>query len=142
VKRFGKTGVWLWGVANGLERIAVNEKAMRSISVEHTFDKDVADKQEVVAKIVELSDRLHKRVLSSKTSFRVVGIKIRFTHFQTYTRENTLSSTTSSREELLREAKNLFREFEKSPRKVRLIGLFVSSLSESETNENLESWVQ
>src|SRR5208283_1590278 len=26
VKRFGKTGVWLWGVANGLERIEVKEK--------------------------------------------------------------------------------------------------------------------
>lgn len=142
VKRFGKTGVWLWGVANGLERIAVNEKAMKSLSVEHTFDNDVAEKGEVVRKIEELSDRLHKRVLSSKISFRVVGIKIRFTHFQTYNRENTLSAATTSKDALTQEAKNLFREFEKNPRKVRLIGLFVSGLSEADGVESLQSWVE
>ena len=73
VKKFGKTGVWLWGVANGLEKIEVKERPMRSLSAEHTFEKDVADKQLVLAKLEELTARLHKRVLSSKVEFKVVG---------------------------------------------------------------------
>jgi DNA polymerase IV (archaeal DinB-like DNA polymerase) len=130
VKYFGKTGVWLWGVANGLEQIEVKERPMRSLGAEHTFDQDVAEKDLVFAKMEELIRRLHGRVLSSGVEFRVVGIKIRFSHFQTYTRENTLPVYTTSLEAMLREAKNLFREFENNPRKVRLVGIFVADFRE------------
>jgi DNA polymerase IV (archaeal DinB-like DNA polymerase) len=130
VKYFGKTGVWLWGVAKGLEQIEVRERPMKSLSAEHTFEQDVSDKNEVVAKLEELAHRLHGRVLSSKIEFRVVGIKIRFTHFQTFTRENTLAVFTTNLNTMLQEAKNLFREFENNPRKVRLIGIFVADFRE------------
>ena len=139
VKRFGKTGVWLWGVANGLERIEVKEKVMRSLSAEHTFEKDISDKKEVLLKLEELSEKLHKRVVSSGVKFRVVGIKIRFTHFQTFSRENTLSVATDKIDAMFQEAKSLFHEFEKNPRKVRLIGLSVSDFVDSESTESLES---
>lgn len=141
VKQFGKTGVWLWGVANGLEQIEVREKSMKSLSAEHTFEKDVSDKQEVLHELDELSEKLHKRVISSGVKFRIVGIKVRFTHFQTYSRENTLSVSVNSKDVMIQEAKNLFREFEKNPRKVRLIGLFVSDFVETESVGSLESWV-
>ena len=141
VKRFGKTGVWLWGVANGLERIEVREKAMRSLSAEHTFDKDVSDKQAVLEKMDALVDRLHKRVLCANVKFKVVGIKIRFTHFQTYSRENTVAVSTISKEVIGREARNLLREFDSKPRKVRLIGLSVSQFSPNEGKVELERWL-
>ncbi len=130
VKYFGKTGVWLWGVANGLERIEVKERPMRSLSAEHTFEEDVSEKSQVVLKMEELARRLHGRVLSSGVEFRVVGIKIRFTHFQTFTRENTLPFFTSNLETMLQEARNLLREFEENPRRVRLIGIFVADFRE------------
>ena len=136
VKYFGKTGVWLWGVANGLEQIEVKERPMRSLSAEHTFEQDVAEKDLVVAKMEELARRLHGRVLSSMVEFRVVGIKIRFSHFQTYTRENTLAVYTTNLETMLQEAKNLFREFENNPRKVRLIGIFVADFREIVDSRN------
>jgi DNA polymerase IV (archaeal DinB-like DNA polymerase) len=140
VKRFGKTGVWLWGVANGLERIEVREKSMRSLSAEYTFEKDVSDKKEVLAKLEELSEKLHRRILSSDVKFRVVGIKVRFTHFQTFSRENALPVVTDSKEAMIREARSLFREFEKNPRKIRLIGLSVSDFVTG-PSESLETWV-
>jgi len=152
VKYFGKTGVWLWVVANGLEKIEVKERPMRSLNAEHTFDKDVADKEEVLSKLEELVEKLHKRVLSSGVEFRVVGIKIRFTHFQTYSRENTLSFPTDSKEAIVREARHLFRKFQKNPRKVRLIRLTVADfrqknedanaeLLDTRGGNNLESWI-
>jgi DNA polymerase IV (DinB-like DNA polymerase) len=141
VKHFGKTGVWLWGVANGLERIEVKEKPMRSLSAEHTFEEDVSEKEFVVQKLEELAGRLYKRVISANVKFRVIGIKVRFTHFQTYSRENSLPVATSSKEAMIREARNLFREFEKNPRKIRLIGLSVSGFAESETDAGLENWL-
>jgi DNA polymerase-4 len=138
--------VWLWGVANGLEKIEVKERPMRSLSAEHTFEKDLADKQLVLARLEELTARLHKRVLSSNVEFKVVGIKIRFKNFITYTRENTLNFFTNKEEVIMQEARNLFREFETNPRKVRLIGVFVADFRtrtepDEEPVETLESWV-
>jgi DNA polymerase IV (archaeal DinB-like DNA polymerase) len=130
VKYFGKTGVWLWGVAHGLEQIEVKERPMKSLGAEHTFERDVSDKAEVLAKMSELAIRVHTRVMASKIEFKVVGIKIRFTHFQTYTRENTLAFFTNDLETIRREGRNLLREFEENPRRVRLIGMFVADFRE------------
>jgi DNA polymerase IV (archaeal DinB-like DNA polymerase) len=149
VNYFGKTGVWLWGVAHGLERIDVKQRPMRSLNSEHTFDADVLDKSKVLEMLESLVDKLHKRVLLSRVEFRVVGIKIRFTHFQTYSRENTIPHFTGRKEAILQEARNLFREFEKNPRKVRLIGVFVADFKETNeknlseySNETIESWIE
>ncbi len=148
VKYFGKTGVWLWGVANGLEQIEVKERPMRSLGAEHTFEKDVADRTEVISKLEDLIDRLHDRVLSAKVKFRVVGIRIRFTHFQTFSREHTLQTFTSNKKVISAEARNLLREFESKKDKIRLIGVYVSDFREenpleegSATSESLENWV-
>ena len=145
VKYFGKTGVWLWGVANGVERIEVREKPMRSLGAEHTFQQDIEDRAELLSKLGELVDRLHGRIVSAGVRFRVVGIRIRFTHFQTFSREHTLPNLTSEKNVILSEARNLLREFEKRQDKVRLIGLYVSDLREEEfqhqdTMKSLENW--
>ena len=144
VKYFGKTGVWLWGVANGLEQIQVREKQMKSLGAEHTFEKDIEDKDQVLSKLTELVERLHVRVASAKVKFRVVGIRIRFAHFQTYSRENTLPAFASDKQVILSEAKNLLREFVDRRDKVRLIGVYVSDFSDVEDRlgESLESWVE
>jgi DNA polymerase IV (archaeal DinB-like DNA polymerase) len=146
VKYFGKTGVWLWGVANGLEQMEVKERRMRSLNSEHTFDSDVQDKMEVLEKLESVVERLHKRVLLSKVEFRVVGIKIRFTHFQTHSRENTLPLFTNTKEAIMQEARNLFREFETNPRKVRLIGVFVADFKDldgksEDSGATIENWI-
>lgn len=144
VDYFGKTGVWLWGVAHGLEQIEVKGRPMRSLNSEHTFDRDVLDKAKVYEMLEKQVERLHKRVLLSNVEFRVVGIKIRFTHFQTYSRENTLPFFTTSKDAILQEGKNLFREFEGNPRKVRLIGVFVADFKEKGEVSNsgtMEDWI-
>lgn len=146
VKYFGKTGVWLWGVANGLEQIEVKERPMRSLGAEHTFENDIGDRAELLSKLEELVDRLHVRIMSANVKFRVVGIRIRFTHFQTFSREKTLPTFTSEKQVILSEAKNLLREFEKKRDKVRLIGVYVSGFktedeAKSAPSESLENWV-
>ena len=117
---------------------------MRSLSAEHTFESDILDKRQVVDKLEELANKLHKRVISSDVKFKVVSIKVRFTHFQTYTRENTLAVVTDSKDVMVREAKNLFGEFGRSQKKVSLIGLSVSGFVKNEQEgkaSDLEEWI-
>ena len=118
---------------------------MKSLSAEHTFESDVSDRSQVLAKLSELAARLHHRLQSAGYEYRVVGVKIRFTHFQTYTRENTLPNHTDDKVTLLSEARNLLREFEGNNQKVRLIGIRVSDLQPREIQrkaEGLEAWLQ
>ncbi|MDH2901484.1 MAG: hypothetical protein PXY39_10980, partial [archaeon] len=73
-------------------------------------------------------------------------IRIRFTHFQTFSRENTLPTLTSEKQVIFSEAKNLLREFDKKKDRVRLVGVYVSGFRtedevKSAPSESLENWV-
>ncbi len=144
VTYFGKGGVWLWGVAHGLEQIEVlDNRKVKSLSVEHTFGEDVTEREVIDETVRELSSELHRRITSASFEFRTVGIKIRFEHFQTYTRERTLGSHGRGEETILTEARALLNEFQVDQRKVRLLGIRVSNLRKAEpTGSGLEAWIK
>ncbi|MFQ6011658.1 MAG: DNA polymerase IV [Nitrososphaerales archaeon] len=130
VRYFGKGGVWLWGVAQGLEQIEVKERTVRkSLSLEHTFEFDVDDVPVVIRKMKDLADHLHRRLIMNDLEFMKVGIRIRFGNFQTFTRERSLNSPTNQKDVIVEHTRKLFGEFEKRNQKIRLIGLRVSGLS-------------
>jgi DNA polymerase IV (DinB-like DNA polymerase) len=144
VKFFGKGGVWLWGVAHGLEQVGVlDNRTVKSLSVEHTFDEDVSEEGIVDKTLKELSEELQKRIDSGDFEFKTVGIKIRFEHFQTFTREKTLNAHGSRQGIILAEAASLIEEFKGTDRKVRLIGIRVSNLRKAENRvAGLEAWMK
>jgi len=144
MKWFGKTGVWLWGVIQAEERLAVFERdMMKSMSVERTFDEDAEDFEKVYAQIDAETRELAQRVRDDNVKFKVVGVKIRFKGFQTFTREATLTGFTDSEETLRHEARVLLKEFEYKKRPVRLIGVRVSHLKrETEEVTRLDDWAR
>ena len=144
LKWFGKTGVWLWGVIQAEERLAVFERDMlKSMSVERTFDVDAEDFERVYAQLDAEVRELAERVREANVKFKVVGIKVRFKGFQTFTREATLTSFTDSEEALKHEARVLMKEFEYKKRPVRLVGVRVSQLKrETEELTRLDEWAR
>lgn len=126
---FGKTGVWLWGVVHAQERIPVRGREMpKSLAVERTFREDVHDFEKVYSEAGDAAHELRGRVLHAMVRFRVAGIKIRFSHFETHTRERTLPGYTDSEEILRTTAAELLKEFESRSEGVRLVGVRVSGL--------------
>ena len=126
---FGKTGVWLWGVAHAQEQIPVRAREMpKSLSVERTFREDVPDFGRVYAEAEDAARELSGRVREAGFQFRVAGIKIRFHHFETRTREKTLPSYTDSDEVLKETTRTLLKEFESRGELVRLVGVRVSGI--------------
>jgi DNA polymerase IV (DinB-like DNA polymerase) len=142
LKWFGKTGVWLWGVIQAEERLAVFERDMlKSMSVERTFDEDIEDFARVYAQVDVEVRELAERMRDANVKFKVAGIKIRFKGFQTFTREATLTGFTDSEEALRHEARLLLKEFEHKKRPVRLVGVRVSQLKrEKEELTRLDEW--
>ena len=144
LKWFGKTGVWLWGVIQAEERLAVFERDMlKSMSVERTFDEDVEDFEHVYAQVDLETRELAERVRDANVKFKVAGIKIRFKGFQTFTRETTLTGFTDSEEALRHEARVLLKEFEAKKRPVRLVGVRVSHLKREKAElTRLDEWTE
>jgi DNA polymerase IV (DinB-like DNA polymerase) len=129
--KFGKIAVWLWAIANGEERVEVQENyEMKSIGGEHTFDTDTGDWGAVDRQLNELIDYVHKRLMDANMEFRTVGLKIRFTGFETYTREKTLRFATTDERFITATIQELTQEFRAHEKKVRLVGVRLSGLAE------------
>ncbi len=130
---FGKGGVWLWAIANGIEETPVEERGLRkSISVEQTFERDIQNKTAVRDALASLSHEVHNRLLGEGLWYRTVGIKVRFEGFVTFTREKTHTGYVDDLGVIQEYVTLLFREFEKDKRKMRLVGVRLSDLKPAE----------
>jgi len=130
---FGKGGVWLWAIANGIEETPVEERGLRkSISVEQTFERDIQNKTMVRDALESLSHEVHDRLLGEGLWYRTVGIKVRFEGFVTFTREKTHTGYVDDLGVIREYITLLFREFEKDRRKMRLVGVRLSDLKPAE----------
>jgi DNA polymerase IV (DinB-like DNA polymerase) len=139
---FGKNGVWLWGVVHGQENIEVREQEMpKSLSVERTFREDVDDFALVRKEAADAASELSRRLKTASLAYKVGGIKIRFTGFETHTREKTLSTHSESEELLQETVASLLGEFEGHGRPVRLVGVRVADLKHLTSDaSSLDVW--
>ena len=141
---FGRSSVWLLNVSKGIDESDVVESwDPVSISGETTFEEDEADYSKVRGVMNEVARDVHSRIISESYLYRNVGIKIRFTGFQTHTRSKSLNAYSDSLDALTRECEKLLSEFYESEKKVRLIGVKVSSLKKREESQRtLLDWNQ
>ena len=151
-KHWGKLGLALGGKARGLdaggwfEGEVGEDEDPKSISHETTFFEDTADRQQLEATLAKLSQMVGRRLREHGLYGRTVQIKLRYADFSTYTRARTLEEATQLDYIILDAAKKLFRENWKPSRPVRLLGVHVSGLDESEgqldliENEQKEKW--
>ena len=139
---FGRSAIWLSNVSRGIDESEVVESwDPVSISSETTFQEDEGDYAKVREVMDEVAKDVFSRVVSEHYLFRNVGIKIRFTGFETHTRSKSLNAHSVSQEVLLRECEKMLSEFYDSERKVRLIGVRVSSLKKKEDDQKtLMDW--
>jgi DNA polymerase IV (DinB-like DNA polymerase) len=138
-KQFGKSAVWLWAIANGEERVEVQENyETKSIGGEHTFDDDTDDWAAIDSQLLALIEYVHKRLIEADMEFRTVGLKIRFKGFETYTRERTLRFPLSGKQSITTTIHELTQEFRSNPKKVRLVGVRLSGLSERTSKSRIK----
>jgi DNA polymerase IV (DinB-like DNA polymerase) len=139
---FGKYGIRMWQIANGIdEEDVASSPSIKSVSSETTFDEDVLDKSKIMDAFHSIIRDVHNRLASEKMLFRTVGIKVRLEDFETFTRARTHSTYTNERSVIEEYVKQLFREFESSPRKVRLVGVRLSTLRNlGSEQETILSW--
>jgi DNA polymerase IV (DinB-like DNA polymerase) len=142
-RQLGTSGVWLWEVANGLEDEPVREHELKSLSTERTFEEDTDNWNLVEELVGELSSELAGRAQMSHVTFRKVGIKVRFSGFETHTRETRLATYTMDGSVIARESRSMLREFQGKKLPVRLVGLKISDLrGESADQTSMTAWME
>ncbi|MHA1321772.1 MAG: Y-family DNA polymerase [Candidatus Helarchaeota archaeon] len=129
---FGKMGIYLSNVARGIDNSPVRERYKRkSLGTEITFEKDVEDFKIIYKTLELLVEKLHPALVKRNLNYQIIVIKIRFTGFTTYTRQQKLKSPINDKFIAIKIGKELLKEFESNPRKVRLLGLRFAGLSQS-----------
>ena len=117
--------------ASGIDDRPVRvDREAKSISHEHTSERDIKDPEEVHAIIARQSEDVAYRVRKHQRYARTITIKIRFGDFETVTRSITLQRPTDSTTEIHRAARGLFDRWAIAFRPVRLIGVGASQLTE------------
>ncbi len=95
VRRFGKHGQELFQRAQGLdERPVEADDVAKSISKETTFTVDAHDAQHLKSTLQQLSDSVGRHVRQSELLARTVKIKVRWSNFETVTRQMSLPAPT------------------------------------------------
>ncbi|HSB81555.1 MAG TPA: DNA polymerase IV, partial [Candidatus Methylomirabilis sp.] len=125
----GNAGRDLWELANGMDdRPVVPEQEAKSIGAETTFEQDTDDREEVRKTILELSDRVGRRLRREGYVAHGVTLKFRDHNFQTLTRASMLPHPTDLGEELFRAAATLLQGVRWAGKRVRLLGVTATRL--------------
>lgn len=124
-------GQHLHALANGIDpRLVVADQAVKSVSQEETFPRDLYDPGALRVEVLRLADGVGHRLRTSGLTGRTVTLKIRFGDFRTVTRSTTMATATDSAHELARVGRSLLAEIDPSPG-VRLLGLGVTGFADA-----------
>jgi DNA polymerase-4 len=129
-KIFGQWGDALYRKARGGDSYEfVIDAEPKSISHNHTFGEDTNDTEVLHALLSHLSQKACKRLREAGLATRTLTLTIRYAGFDTYTRAKTLSEPTRLDADIFSVFEKLFAENRDMKRKIRLLGVSLSSLS-------------
>ncbi len=136
-ERFGKMGLWMKQVANGLDFEEVREReGVKSISRHETFEEDTSDPVKITGFLEMLAESVHDSLMKHSFLFKTVTLIVRYEDFSTYTRSKTVPIWTSDIFVIKRTAMQLLSEFV-GRQKLRLVGVGVTKLRERDKRQTL-----
>jgi DNA polymerase IV len=106
-----------------------------SRSNERTFDRDVADREEMESVLQRLADDLCATLRRKEARGRTVSIKVRLDDFTTVTRARTIDRSINDAETVGGIARELLRAYG-PPRPVRLLGVRVAGFESNGTEQS------
>jgi len=128
-KKFGKAGVKLFFLSRGMDKREVKSQSqIKSISHEETFADNIKDQDKLFAYLFKMSEKVSFRLHSNSLKGTTVFIKVRYSDFSTYSRQNSLKVAVNSTEEIYQTAKKLLLKNKLLKKPLRLLGIGVSNL--------------
>jgi DNA polymerase-4 len=129
-RRFGSMGPVLHDRARGIDPTPVSDgEAAKSVSHEHTFDRDTNDWEVIERTLLALAEGVAGRLRAGGVKAGTIGVKIRDSGFDTHTRQRTLPEPTDQTDRIWHTAVELTRPNVRG-KTLRLLGVSATHLAE------------
>jgi len=137
VSAFGESmGRRFYELALGRDaRTVVPGRTRKSLGKEVTFSEDISDREVVEQTLLRLCDRVARGLRKRELAGATVTLKLRWEGFETVTRQKTLDRPANTTERLWPIARSLFRKADRPQRRVRLVGVSLSGLSQGAASQ-------
>lgn len=127
-QHLGKTGLLLYDLCRGIDERPVEPPGLpKSIGHETTFATDLRARPLLTKELRDLSERVAQRLRQDGRYARTVSIKVRFSDFDTVSRQRRTPHGVRSADQIMNAAETLLDSLELR-RSVRLLGVSVSDL--------------
>ena len=129
---FGKTGAFYYNIVRGIdERPVKAERTRKSIGSETTLREDTLDRDEIEQILIRLAGKVEEALIRKKCGGSTVTLKVRYHDFTTITRSTTLRAPLFNAGLILQQVNRLQRYTQIGRKKVRLLGISLSKLTDS-----------
>ncbi len=133
MRLFGKTGLFFYDIARGLDQRPVEPVRVRkSIGTETTLAEDIQDYAQISTLLSQLVSRVASLLADKQTGGRTLTLKVRYSDFTTITRSCTTREGFFAAGDILVQLPRLLAATEAGRRKIRLLGLTVANLCDEQ----------
>jgi len=130
VQHFGKAGQHYHNIARAIDhRLVNNHRESKSVGVETTFQQDIKDRSEILNHLQKLLAKALKKLNEKDLTAQTLTIKIKYHDFVQITRSRTLAFSISESMDSTPIFESLLKNTEIGQRKVRLLGVSLSSFN-------------
>jgi DNA polymerase IV len=140
LQHFGNSGSYFYNVARAIDSRAVKgERGVRkTMSNESTFATDIDDMDELLLHLSYLSKELASDLSNKKLSGKTVTLKVKYADFQQITRSKSFQQSINNDEQIYAICKKLLLNTEAGKRKVRLLGVGISSFKQQQSGDMIQ----
>jgi DNA polymerase-4 len=136
---FGSAADWYWRICRGIDEREVRpDRPYKSVSAERTFDEDLRDPERLAAELERIAGFAWARVERAEVAGRTVTLKVKFGDFSLITRSRSFGENVSDLPAFNAAGQALLDALHPLPKGIRLLGLGLHNLSETEAPAPLQ----
>ncbi|HEX6660911.1 MAG TPA: DNA polymerase IV [Sphingomicrobium sp.] len=137
--QFGSSAEWYWRICRGIdEREVKPDRPYKSVSAERTFEEDLSDPDRLAAELERIAGYAWDRVKRAEVAGRTVTLKVKYGDFTIITRSKSFGSNVPDQAAFMSAGQALLAGLHPLPKGIRLLGLGLHNLCESETSGPLQ----
>ena len=142
-KEFGKHGRHMHQLSLGIDpRDVVTLHDIKSIGHEGTYSKDILDLEPAKRELLSLANRVARRMRRKGLEGKTITLKVKYSDFKLITRSVTLHHYTNDSTEIYSNVCSLLEKTAVGKRPVRLLGISLSNLADSDAGRQLSLFSQ
>lgn len=136
-QHFGKSGPYYYWIARGIDERPVRANRIRkSVGAENTFSEDLFTYDDAFDALQPIMDKVWRTCDSSGIRGRTVTLKVKYSDFQQITRSRSVGAPVTTRADLAANVEILLQPVFPTAKTIRLLGVTLSSLHDTEEQES------